>query len=52
MVTAAHLDGSLEEFDSDVMLPLQTETVSCYTPGLQRNRQVIRERQTERRSAV
>lgn len=44
MVTAAHLDGSLEELNGDVMLPLQTETVSCYTPGLQTDRQVVRER--------
>lgn len=47
MVTAAHLDGSLEELDGNVMLPLQTETVTCYTPRLQKDRQVITERQAE-----
>lgn len=30
-----HLDGSREELNGDVVLPLQTETVPSYTPGLQ-----------------
>lgn len=35
--TTAHLDGSLEELDGNVVLPLETEAVSCDTPGLQRH---------------
>lgn len=35
VATAIHLDGSLKEFYGNVMLPLQTEAVSSYTPGLQ-----------------
>lgn len=35
--TATHLDGSLEELDGDIVLPLQAETISCYTPGLHTN---------------
>lgn len=34
---AAHLDGSLEELDGDVVLPLETEAVPCDTPGLPRH---------------
>lgn len=41
MVTGDHLDCSLEELDGDIMLPLQTETVSCYTPGLERQTSVV-----------
>lgn len=29
-----HLDGAREELDGDVVLPLQTETVTGDTPGL------------------
>lgn len=29
-----YLDGPREELNGDVMLPLQTETVSSHTPGL------------------
>lgn len=29
-----HLDSPREELDGDVVLPLQTETVTGYTPGL------------------
>lgn len=35
---ATHLNGSLEELYGNVVLSLQAETVSCYTPGLQTNK--------------
>lgn len=35
-----HLDGPCEELNGDVVLPLQTETVSSHTPGLQDRKRV------------
>lgn len=47
-ISHAHLDGSLKELDGDVMFPLQTETISCNTPGLQREMNQVSKRQTDR----
>lgn len=43
VVSVAHLDGSLKELDGDVVFPLQTETVSCDTPGLQTGSHITRD---------